>query len=107
MRHRRLAWPKYSVMDGLKPFSGSLREGGWYFVVTKQTFPFRGSTFYSYHFVTNKLHHRLMTLEDIRYEYVPSTTVAPDHFVPYLDRIEAGFDGLEGEWSKGDKVYSE
>ena len=106
MRHRHLAWPKYSVMDGKKPFSGTLQQGGWYFVVTKQTFPFRGSTYYSYNFVTTAMHHRLMTLEDIRYEYVPSATLAPDHFVPYLDRIEAGFDDLKGEWSKGDKVYS-
>ena len=32
-------------------------------------------------------------------EYIPSEVLASDHFVPYLDRIEQAFDGLEGNFT--------
>ena len=96
MKHRKHNWPKYSVMDAPRPFSRSIdrEKAGWYCVVTNQTFPFRGSTWYPVQTICLGLHHKLIFLDDIKYEYIPSTTLAKDHFVSYLERIDQAFADL-------------
>ena len=93
MKYRKHNWPKYSVMDTPRPFSGTIDQdqAGWYYVVTNQTFPFRGSTWYPVQTVCLGLHHKLISLDDIKYEWIPSNTLAKDHFVSYLDRIDQAF----------------
>ena len=93
MKHRKHNWPKFSVMDTPRPFSGTIDQdqAGWYYVVTNQTFPFRGSTWYPVQTVCLGLHHKLISLDDIKYEWIPSNTLAKDHFVSYLDRIDQAF----------------
>ena len=93
---RKHKWPKFSVMDAPRPFSRSIdqEKAGWYYVVTNQTFPFRGSSWYPVQTVCLGLHHKLISLDDIKYEYIPSTTLAKDHFVSYLDRIDQAFANL-------------
>jgi len=93
MKYRKHNWPKYSVMDTPRPFSRSIDQdqAGWYYVVTNQTFPFRGSTWYPVQTVCLGLHHKLISLDDIKYEWIPSNTLAKDHFVSYLDRIDQAF----------------
>ena len=96
MKHRENYWPKYSVMDTPRPFSGTIDQEkvGWYYVVTNQTFPFRGSSWYPVQTVCLGLHHKLICLDDIKYEWIPSNTLAEDHFVSYLDRIDQAFVSL-------------
>ena len=96
MKHRENYWPKYSVMDTPRPFSGTIdqEKAGWYYVVTNRTFPFRGSSWYPVQTVCLGLHHKLISLDDIKYEWIPSTTLANDHFVSYLDRIDQAFADL-------------
>lgn len=93
---RKHNWPKYSVMDAPRPFSGTIdqEKAGWYYVVTNQTFPFRGSSWYPVQTICLGLDHKLICLDDIKYEYIPSTTLAKDHFVPYVDRIDQAFADL-------------
>ena len=74
-------------------------KAGWYYVETKQAFPFRGCSWYPVQTVILGLQHKLINREDIKYEYIPSEVLAPDHFVPYLDRIEQAFEGLEGNFT--------
>ena len=96
MKYREHNWPKYSVMDAPRPFSRSINEekAGWYYVVTTHTFPFRGSSWYPVQTVCLGLHHKLISLDDIKYEWIPSNTIEKDHFVPYLDRIDQAFADL-------------
>ena len=95
LRERKHNWPKYSVMDAPRPFSGTIgqEKAGWYYVVTNQTFPFRGSTWYPVQTICLGLHHTLIFLDDIKYEYIPSTTLAKDH----LNQFEGVWPCLE-EW---------
>ena len=101
MKHRENYWPKYSVMDTPRPFSGTIdqEKAGWYYVVTNRTFPFRGSSWYPVQTVCLGLHHKLISLDNIKYEWIPSTTLAEDHFVPYLERIDQAFEGLDCEFT--------
>ena len=101
MRHRKEFWPKFSVMDAPKPFTGTLKleKAGWYYVETKQAFPFRGCSWYPVATVQLGLEYHLIAFTDIKYEYIPSEVLAPDHFVSYLDRIEQAFEGLEGNFT--------
>ena len=101
MRYRKEFWPKFSVMDAPKPFTGTLEpeKAGWYYVETMQTFPFRGCSWYPVATVKLGLEYHLIAFTDIKYEYIPSEVLAPDHFVPYLDRIEQAFEGLEGNFT--------
>ena len=99
MKHRKEEWPKFSVMDVPKSFSGELQRAGWYYVKTHQTFPFRGSSWYPVITVKCGLDYRLINLAEIKFEYVPSDVLPPDHFVPYLNRIEQAFEGLEGKFT--------
>ena len=96
MKHRKHNWPKFSVMDTPRPFSGTIEKekAGWYYVVTNRTFPFRGSSWYPVLTVCLGLHHKLISLDGIKYEWIPSNTLAKDHFVSYLDRIDQAFADL-------------
>ena len=96
MQYREHNWPKYSVMDAPRPFSGTIdqEKAGWYYVITNQTFPFRGSSWYPVQTICLGLHHKLISLDDIKYEWIPSTTLAKDHFVSYLDNIVQAFADL-------------
>ena len=68
-------------------------------MVTNRTFPFRGSSWYPVQTVCLGLHHKLISLDNIKYEWIPSTTLAEDHFVPYLERIDQAFEGLDCEFT--------
>ena len=46
--------------------------------------PFRGCTYYPVQTVILGLEHKLIQLDDIRFEFIPSDVLAPDHFVPYF-----------------------
>lgn len=45
------------------------------------------------------LDYHLITLTDIKFQYVPSSLLEPNHFVSYLNRIEQAFEGLEGSFT--------
>ena len=98
MKYRKHNWPKFSVMDVPKPFSGTIdqEKAGWFYVVTNQTFPFRGSSWYPVQTVCLGLHNQLISLDDIKNEYIPTTTLSKDHFVSHLDKIDNAFENLEG-----------
>jgi ABC-type oligopeptide transport system ATPase subunit len=74
-------------------------KAGWYYVETKQTFPFRGCSWYPVATVQLGLEYHLIAYTDIKFQYIPSEVLAPDHFVPYLDRIEQAFEGLVGNFT--------
>ena len=61
--------------------------------------PFRGCTYYPVQTVILGLEHKLIQLDDIKFEFIPSDVLAPDHFVPYFDCIEKAFEGLEGTFT--------
>ena len=100
-KYRKNNWPKTSVMDAPRPFSGKIepQKAGWYYVETTCTFPFRGSTYYPVQTVILGLEHKLIRRDDIKFELIPSDVLAPDHFVSYFDRIEQAFEGLEGTFT--------
>jgi hypothetical protein len=95
MRYRKEAWPKFSVMDRPRSFSGELKVGAYYYIATTNTRPFRGCGWYNYNMTKLGLDYHIITLSDIIHEFVPSETLPGDFFVPYLDRIEKSFEGLD------------
>ena len=90
-------WPKFSVMDRPQTFSGVLQPGGYYYVETTNTDPFRGCGFYNVCQTKQGLDFEYITLHDIKLEFVPSHLLPADFFVPYIDRINKAFDGLDLE----------
>ena len=95
MRYRKTPWPKFSVMDRPRTFSGELQVGGYYYVATSNMKPFRGCGWYNFNMTKLGVNEDIIGLCQINYEFVPSETLPADFFIPYLDRIEKSFEGLD------------
>eukprot|EP00966_Prymnesium_polylepis_P096287 2231007-Prymnesium_polylepis.1 len=69
MRYRKERWPKFSVMDRPRPFSGELQVGGYYYVYTSNTRPFRGCGWYNYSMTKLGFDEDIIGLCQIDYEF--------------------------------------
>ena len=84
------AFPVYQVTDIPQPYRGGPIECGYYFLVTTNTMPFQGSGWYCQPLVEYGLTLDIITKKDIRYEFLPATTVPADFFrkgIDYLLRV--------------------
>eukprot|EP00966_Prymnesium_polylepis_P013015 299975-Prymnesium_polylepis.1 len=96
-------------MDRPRPFLGELKVGAYYYIATSNTRPFRGCGWYNFNMTKLGIDEDIITSSDIKQEFVPSETLPADFFVPYLDRIEKSFEGLDlaKEFkTKADKVWT-
>lgn len=84
----KLDYPIYSVMDYPMRFKeGDKVTVGIYYVETEQYFPFRGNGWYPYVMVQYGLDNKLITLENIKYKYMPSFTLNSNHFNKFVEYL--------------------
>ena len=67
--HSKYEFPVYSIMDIPKPFSGGDIRCGMYYLEIGQTFPFRGSGWYSHPLVEYGLRKRIVNACEIKMEF--------------------------------------
>lgn len=72
--YSKFAFPVYSVMDAPAPFDGNVRCG-YYYVMTSNTFPFRGAGWYCEPLVIYGLSEGLIELTDVVLQFLPSKTL--------------------------------
>jgi hypothetical protein len=77
-------FPVYSIFDIPKKFS-SVVKCGFYYVNTKNIFPFRGCGWYCESLVLYGLENNLIELNEIKMEFIPSKTLPQKHFQKYID----------------------
>ena len=87
----KFEFPVYSIMDIPRPFTGTIRCGTYY-VESTNTFPLRGNGWYSQPLVEYTLFRNIIQLEDIKMEFIPSTTLPPEYFRKNIDTLLNAFD---------------
>ena len=64
---------------------------GLYYIETYNIFPFRGCGWYSHPIVEYGLKHNLITLGEIKLEFIPSYTLPANHFVKHINILMNAF----------------
>jgi hypothetical protein len=84
-------FPVYSVMDYPSNFSGKI-QCGYYYVNSENTYPLRGCGWYCEALITYCLEMKLIKMEDIWYEFIPSNKLSSKYFRERIDYILSCFD---------------
>lgn len=84
-------FPVYGVMDIPVPFSGEIKCG-LYYVITDNTFPFRGSGWYHEALIQYGIDNELISLNDIRLEFLPSKKLPNNYFQTNIDLLLNAFE---------------
>lgn len=89
--YSKYQFPVYSVMDYPNNFSGKI-QCGYYYVDTFCTFPLRGCGWYCEAMVVYCLQHEIISMNEILFEFIPSTKLQPNHFQGPIDFIVNSFE---------------
>lgn len=84
-------FPVYCVMDIPRPFSGNI-TCGMYYVETDDCFPFRGCGWYSHPIIEYGLQNKIIKLNEIQMEFLPSVKLPPTHFQKPIDILLKAFE---------------
>ena len=76
-------YPQFSVLDNWEPFNGKI-EDGIYYVETDNYFPFHKNGEYSRPLVEYGLNCGIITLENIKYQFIPSSIIKNDYFRNFI-----------------------
>jgi hypothetical protein len=90
MYNNKYEYPVYSVMDIPKCFNGKIKCG-LYYVNTKAAIPFRQSGWYLQPTIEYGLKNKLITLDQIELEFIPSKTIPCNYFQEYIDYLLKAF----------------
>jgi hypothetical protein len=93
--YSKYEFPVFTVMDMPQPFSGTIRCGKYY-VETDRTEVFRGNGWYSHPTVEYALAVSLITLENIKGEFIPSNKLPANHFQKPIQTLLDAFAGDAG-----------
>ena len=83
-------FPVYSVMDIPKTFQGEIKCG-MYYVVSTNTFPFRGSGWYHQPLVEYGLDKNIIEMNNIILEFLPSKVLPASHFQKPINELLDAF----------------
>ena len=92
-------FPIYTVFDEVKPFSGELATG-FFFVETINFFPFRGNGWYDADLVSYGLYRGIITKDSIKYQYLSSHQLNPDHFTKFIEAVYNTFENPKSAINK-------
>ena len=84
----------FSILDNIEPFDGIITEG-FYYIETTNLFPLRGNGFYSKPIIAYCLKKNIITLENIKKQFKPSSTVKSGYFNNFIDHMLKVFEGSE------------
>lgn len=83
--YSKFEFPVYNVMDEMDLYDGSEIRCGMYYIETSNIFPFRGSGWYFECIVKYGLENGIISLENIKFQFLPSETLPRDHFQKTID----------------------
>jgi hypothetical protein len=89
--HSGFKFPVYSCLDNIKDFDGKLEEG-FYYVETENVFPLRKNGFYSFPLVKFCLEEKIISRDEIIYQFKPSMKLKSDYFHPFIQHLDKTFD---------------
>ena len=84
-------FPVYSVMDSPTEFSGEIKCGMFY-VVTENTYPFRGTGWYYEPLVKYGLELNIISIINIKLEFIPSKPLPHDYFKNNIGTLMKAFE---------------
>lgn len=84
LRNNTVDIPLFTCFDIPKPFT-ELTKSGWYFVRTKNYFPFRGNDWYPYQLVKYGIEQGIQL--EIDYELIPSKYLPAKYFNCFIDFV--------------------
>ena len=82
----KYGWCVFSPFDEVKPFDGKLKAGR-YNVETDNYIPFHGDGWYDANLVTYALEEKIITLEQIKYQLIPSMVLERNYFRQFVDDV--------------------
>ena len=87
----KYGFPVYNVFDEIKPFDGKI-EAGFYGIESKNFFPFHGNGFYIADLIDYALKQNIIKLEQIKYQYKPSTVLSVNYFKKFINAVYKNFE---------------
>ena len=84
-------FPVYSVMDSPKSFTGEIRSG-LYYIITTNTFPFRGTGWYHEPLLRYGLENGIINKDEIKLEFIPSKTLPNSYFQENINTLLTAFE---------------
>jgi hypothetical protein len=84
--HSKYDFCVFSVLDNIEVFDGALKLG-IYYIECDNVFPMRGNMFYTFPIVKYALEKQLITLNNIKYQILPSSTLKKDYFNDFIDYL--------------------
>jgi len=88
--YSKFEFPVYSVMDIPTNFNGIVKCGMFY-VNTENTYPFRGCGWYSEPLIEYGLSSNIITINQIKLEFIPSKVLSNNHFQSIIDDLLKAF----------------
>ncbi len=95
----KFGWPVYNIFDEVKPFDGEIKTG-FYFVETKNFFPFKGNGWYDADLVDYGLNNDIITNDDIKFEYKSSQELNSKYFEKFIKFVYEHFDNPKSAINK-------
>lgn len=80
-------FPRYSVLDDVEHFDGTLGVG-FYYIDSENTFPLRKNGFYAFPMVEYCLKNNIIKLSDIKYQFKPSFSIPADYFKSFIEHLD-------------------
>jgi hypothetical protein len=90
--YSKFEFPVFSVMDSVLPFNpNDSINVGFYYVETKNTFPFRGCGWYSHPLIIVGLRDQIIYRSNIKLKLESSRKLPNDHFQKNIDKLLEAF----------------
>ena len=87
----KFGFPIYNIFDEVKPFDGEIKTG-FYFIETKNFFPFKGNGWYDADLVFYALNSNIITCDDIKFQYKSVQELKPKYFKKFIKFVYEHFD---------------
>jgi hypothetical protein len=87
----KFGFPIYSVFDEVKSFGGVFKTG-FYYIETSNFYPFKGNGWYDADLVFYGVQQSIITMNDIKSEYVSSHELKPQYFEKFIKSVYSKFE---------------
>ena len=90
----------YSVLDNWEPFDGCIGDG-FYYIESDRGLPLRGNGEYSKPMIDYCLNLGIITKENIKYQWKPSSNIKQGYFKDFIDHMLKVFEGSDKAMKTG------
>ena len=87
-------FPVFSCLDNIQKFNGKITDG-YYYIETNNVFPLRKNGFYSKPMVEFCLNEKIISMENIKYQYKSSLHIKSNYFKPFVNHLMEVFENKD------------